>query len=54
MAVPVLPGADGPETALGGTYIEDPVLGVVQSFGRGWVAGADARSAVVVIAAGWR
>jgi APA family basic amino acid/polyamine antiporter len=32
MAVPVVPGPDGPHTALGGRFIEEPVLGVVQSF----------------------
>src|SRR2546423_1194570 len=32
MAVPVVAGPHGPETALGTTYINDPVLGVVSSF----------------------
>ena len=32
MAVPVVPTPHGPQTALGSTYIENPVLGVVQSF----------------------
>jgi APA family basic amino acid/polyamine antiporter len=38
MAVPVVAGAHGPETALGGKYIQDPVLGVVSSFHPHWVA----------------
>jgi APA family basic amino acid/polyamine antiporter len=40
MALPVTIGPDGPETALGGTYIEDPILGVVQAFEPAWVADA--------------
>jgi basic amino acid/polyamine antiporter, APA family len=38
MAVPVVAGPHGPETALGGKYIKDPVLGVVSSFHPHWVA----------------
>jgi basic amino acid/polyamine antiporter, APA family len=38
MAVPVVPGADGPETALAGKYIEEPVLGVVANYDPAWVA----------------
>jgi APA family basic amino acid/polyamine antiporter len=38
MAVPVEPTPSGPETALGNQYLEDPVLGIVQSFEPGWVA----------------
>jgi APA family basic amino acid/polyamine antiporter len=38
MALPVLPSPDGPQTALGTTYIENPVLGVVQSFDPPWIA----------------
>ena len=38
MAVPVVPGAHGPETALAGKYIEEPVLGVVANFDPAWVA----------------
>ena len=38
MAVPVVATPDGPQTELGSTYIEDPVLGVVQSFEPAWVA----------------
>jgi APA family basic amino acid/polyamine antiporter len=38
MAVPVVVGPHGPETALGGRYLEKPVLGVVSAFNPGWVA----------------
>jgi basic amino acid/polyamine antiporter, APA family len=38
MAVPVVAGPQGPETALGGEFVEDPVLGVVSAFHPGWVA----------------
>ena len=38
MAVPVVAGPHGPETALGTTYLNDPVLGVVSSFHPHWVA----------------
>ncbi len=38
MAVPVVVGPNGPGTELGGTYIEDPVLGVVQAFEPQWVS----------------
>ena len=38
MAVPVVPGAHGPETALAGKYIEEPILGVVANFDPAWVA----------------
>ena len=38
MAVPVVAGPDGPETALSGALVEAPVLGVVQSFEPAWVA----------------
>jgi basic amino acid/polyamine antiporter, APA family len=37
MAVPVEPGPDGPETALAGSLIEAPVLGVVQNFDPAWI-----------------
>ena len=40
MAVPVVSGPHGPETALGGKYLQDPVLGVVSSFHPHWVAEA--------------
>jgi basic amino acid/polyamine antiporter, APA family len=38
MAVPVVPGPHGPETALAGKYIEEPVLGVVANYHPGWLA----------------
>jgi APA family basic amino acid/polyamine antiporter len=38
MAVPVVAGPNGPETALGGQYVEAPVLGVVSAFHPHWVA----------------
>jgi basic amino acid/polyamine antiporter, APA family len=38
MAVPVVAGPQGPETALGNQYVENPVLGVVSAFHPDWVA----------------
>ncbi|HEX4305284.1 MAG TPA: universal stress protein [Solirubrobacterales bacterium] len=38
MAVPVIAGPHGPETALGGQYIQDPVLGVVSAFHPHWLS----------------
>ncbi len=38
MAVPVVAGPQGPETALGGEFVEEPVLGVVSAFHPAWVA----------------
>ncbi|HEY5333635.1 MAG TPA: universal stress protein, partial [Solirubrobacterales bacterium] len=38
IAVPVVAGPHGPETALGGQYIQDPVLGVVSAFHPHWLA----------------
>jgi APA family basic amino acid/polyamine antiporter len=38
MAVPVVAGPHGPETALGSQFVEEPVLGVVSAFHPGWVA----------------
>jgi len=38
MAVPVVAGPHGPETALGGKYLQDPVLGIVSAFHPHWVA----------------
>ncbi len=38
MAVPVVTGAHGPETALAGKYIEEPILGVVANYNPGWLA----------------
>ena len=49
MAVPVVPTADGPHTELGSTYLEEPILGVVQNFEPAWVA--DAMEVAVVVVA---
>jgi APA family basic amino acid/polyamine antiporter len=49
MAVPVLATPDGPRTELGGAFIEDPVLGVVQSFDPEWVADLMQAAVVVVV-----
>jgi APA family basic amino acid/polyamine antiporter len=49
MAVPVAPTPGGPETELGGRFIEEPILGVVQSFDPAWVA--DVMEAAVVVVA---
>ena len=38
MAVPVVLGPGGPETALGGEFLEKPVLGVAQSLGPAWAS----------------
>jgi basic amino acid/polyamine antiporter, APA family len=38
MAVPVIAGPDGPETALGSEFVEAPILGVVSSFSPSAVA----------------
>ena len=38
MAVPVVPGPDGPHTALGERFIEEPVLGVVMSYEPAWLS----------------
>jgi APA family basic amino acid/polyamine antiporter len=38
MAVPVVAGPHGPETALGHQFVEEPVLGVVSAFHPHWVA----------------
>jgi basic amino acid/polyamine antiporter, APA family len=40
MAVPVVGGPDGPQTALGSEFVEDPVLGVVSAYEPAWVAEA--------------
>ncbi|HEX6585379.1 MAG TPA: universal stress protein [Solirubrobacterales bacterium] len=49
MAVPVVPGPDGPETALAGEFIEAPILGVVESYDPGWLA--DAMRWIVMVVA---
>jgi basic amino acid/polyamine antiporter, APA family len=38
MAVPVVAGPDGPQTALGDEFVEAPVLGVVSAYQPAWVA----------------
>jgi len=38
MAVPVVAGPGGPETALGGEFVEAPILGVVSAYHPAWVA----------------
>jgi basic amino acid/polyamine antiporter, APA family len=38
MAVPVVMGPQGPETALGGEFVEAPVLGVVSAYHPVWVS----------------
>jgi APA family basic amino acid/polyamine antiporter len=38
MAVPVVGGPEGPHTALGGEFIEEPVLGIVSAYEPAWVA----------------
>ncbi|HEX7058743.1 MAG TPA: universal stress protein [Solirubrobacterales bacterium] len=38
MAVPVVAGPQGPETALGNRFVEEPVLGVVSAYHPAWVA----------------
>ena len=38
MAVPVVGGPQGPHTALGGEFIEEPVLGVVSAYEPAWIA----------------
>ena len=50
MAVPVVAGPHGPETALGGRFIEAPVLGVVESFDPHWLS-VVMRWAVALVAA---
>jgi basic amino acid/polyamine antiporter, APA family len=49
MAVPVVPGPHGPETALAGKYIEEPILGVVANYDHGWLSGF-MKWAVMVVA----
>jgi basic amino acid/polyamine antiporter, APA family len=49
MAVPVVAGPNGPETALGHRYVEAPVLGIVSAYHPIWVSDA-MRWLVVLIA----
>ena len=50
MAVPVVAGPAGPETALGSEFVEDPLIGVVSAYEPGWVADV-MRLLVAVVAA---
>jgi basic amino acid/polyamine antiporter, APA family len=38
MAVPVVGSPDGPQTALGSEFVEEPVLGIVSAYEPAWVA----------------
>lgn len=38
MAVPVIVGIDGAQTALGTTYVEQPIVGIVAAFSPPWLA----------------
>ena len=38
MAVPVVAGPDGPQTALGNEFVENPILGVVSAYDPAWLA----------------
>jgi APA family basic amino acid/polyamine antiporter len=49
MAVPVEPGAHGPETQLARQYIEEPILGVVKAYDPAWLS--DMLQVAVVIVA---
>ena len=49
MALPVVATPDGPMTPLATTYLEEPILGVVESYDPAWVADA-MRVAVVAVA----
>ncbi len=51
MAVPVVPTADGPQTALGTTYLENPVLGVVENFEPAWLSSLMQAAVVAVVPA---
>lgn len=51
MAVPVVPTPSGPETPLGSTYLENPVLGVVQNFEPAWVSDLMQVAVVAVVPA---
>ena len=51
MAVPVVATPDGPETALGTTYLENPVLGVVENFEPGWLSSLMQAAVVAVVPA---
>jgi APA family basic amino acid/polyamine antiporter len=51
MAVPVVPTPDGPQTALGTTYLENPVLGVVENFEPAWLSDLMQVAVVLVVPA---
>jgi APA family basic amino acid/polyamine antiporter len=50
MAVPVISGPTGPKTALGGEFIEAPILGVVSAYDPAWLSDA-MRWLVAIVAA---
>lgn len=49
MAVPVIATPDGPESALGNEFVEEPILGVAKSFDPAWIS--NVMQAVVVVVA---
>jgi APA family basic amino acid/polyamine antiporter len=51
MAVPVVPTDHGPQTELGTTYLENPVLGVVENFEPGWLSSVFQAAVVAVVPA---
>jgi APA family basic amino acid/polyamine antiporter len=51
MAVPVVPTDQGPQTELGTTYLENPVLGVVENFEPGWLSSVFQAAVVAVVPA---
>jgi basic amino acid/polyamine antiporter, APA family len=51
MAVPVVPTPSGPETALGTTYLENPVLGVVENFSPAWLSDVMQVAVVAIVPA---
>ena len=51
MALPVHPAPGGPETDLGTTYLENPVLGVVENFSPAWVSDVMQAAVVAVVPA---
>ena len=51
MALPVHPAPGGPETDLGTTYLENPVLGVVESFSPAWLSDVMQAAVVAVVPA---
>ncbi len=51
MVLPVHPTPDGPQTALGSTYLENPVLGVVENISPGWISDLMQVAVVLVVPA---